>query len=146
MALYNNGYPVNYQQFYPQFQQQNYPQFQQQSNSTPQIQNGGFIPVPNIDVARNYQVAPGTSVTFIDENAPYVYTKTRGFSQLDPPVFEKLRLVKEDDIQKQPENDKTMDLSSYALKSDLESISLTLSSLQKELNQLKEELGEKDNE
>lgn len=64
---------------------------------SPQIQSGGFIPVPSEEVARNYPVAPGNSVTFKNENAPYVYTKTMGFSQLDRPIFEKYKLVKEDD-------------------------------------------------
>ena len=108
MAIYNNGFPMTYQQYYPQYQQpymaqpqnpqavQN-PQMNQQQ-LTPQIQNGGFVPVPNIEVARSYHVSPGTSVTFIDENAPYVYVKTRGFSQLDPPVFKKKRLVDEEDV------------------------------------------------
>jgi hypothetical protein len=68
-----------------------------QQQTTPQIQNGGFVPVPSEDVARNYPVAPGNSVTFKNENAPYVYTKTMGFSQLDRPIFEKYKLVREED-------------------------------------------------
>lgn len=70
------------------------PQLQQQVQ--PQIQNGGFISAPNEAYARNYPVAPGNSVTFKDEAAPYVYAKTMGFSQLDRPIFEKYRLVKEE--------------------------------------------------
>lgn len=61
----------------------------------PQIQNGGFVSVRNETEARGYPVAPGNSVTFKDETAPYVYTKTMGFSQLDRPIFEKYRLVRE---------------------------------------------------
>ena len=68
-----------------------------------QIQNGGLVSISNEDEARKYPVAPGNSVTFKDENAPYVYTKTMGFSQLDRPLFEKFRLVKEDDT---PTDDK----------------------------------------
>lgn len=68
-----------------------------------QIQNGGFICVPSEEDARRYPVAPGNSVTFKNENAPYVYTKTMGFSQLDRPLFEKFRLVKEEDIDVQQE-------------------------------------------
>ena len=89
----------NFQMNYPQYYQpnQNYPQ---NSQSFPQqIQNGGFIPVPSEEVARNYPVAPGNSVTFKDDNAPYVYTKTMGFSQLDRPIFEKYKLVREEDAQ-----------------------------------------------
>jgi len=58
-------------------------------------QNNGFVMVHNEDEARNYPVAYGNSVTFKDENSPYIYTKTC-VSQLQPPVFEKYRLVKED--------------------------------------------------
>ena len=94
MALYNNGYPVTYP--YQQLYQQ--PQFQQQMSAQPQIQNSGFIPVSSETDARNYPVAPGNSVTFKDEKLPYVYVKTMGFSQLDRPVFEKFRLVKEQEM------------------------------------------------
>lgn len=83
---FNNGFPVNYGQYYPQNYQ---PQ-------TQQIQNGGFVPVTSEEMARNYPVAQGTSVTFRNENAPYIYTKTMGFSQLDRPIFEKYKLVKEE--------------------------------------------------
>lgn len=101
---YNNFYNP-YQNMYAPYQYQpNYqqngiqPSFQQ---SQQQIQNGGFVSVHNENEARNYPIAPGNSVTFKDENAPYVYTKTQGFSQLDRPVFEKYRLVKEEDYQQQ---------------------------------------------
>lgn len=76
--------PVQYQAPFQQQQQQ-------------QIQNGGFISVRNESEARGYPVAPGNSITFKDETAPYVYTKTMGFSQLDQPIFEKYKLVKEED-------------------------------------------------
>jgi hypothetical protein len=67
-----------------------------QQNVQPQIQNGGFVSVRNEMEARNYPVALGNSVTFKDETAPYIYTKTMGFSQLDVPRFDKYRLVKEE--------------------------------------------------
>lgn len=91
---YNNGYPINYQYYQPNYQFQQQPQMQQNM----QIQNSGFVSVPSEEVARNYPVAHGNSVTFKDENAPYVYTKTMGFSQLDRPIFEKYKLVREDDV------------------------------------------------
>lgn len=84
-----------YNQFFPQGYGV-YNPYQQNYNQAPQqIQNGGFISVRSMEEALNYPVAPGNSVTFKDENAPYVYTKTKGFSQLDQPIFEKYRLVKE---------------------------------------------------
>ena len=59
------------------------------------IQNGGFVTVQSEEEAKSYPVAHGMSVTFRDENAPYIYTKTLGFGQLDSPVFEKFKLLKE---------------------------------------------------
>lgn len=135
MAVFNNGYP------YPQYYPQGFQQYQQNIQQTPQIQNGGFIPVRNIEEARNYHIAPGTSITFIDENAPYVYTKTRGFSQLEPPVFEKMRLVKEEDAPVTASNSGEDKLVEYALKSDLRAIESVTEALRKELDELKEELG-----
>jgi hypothetical protein len=76
----------------PYYQPQQMPQQMVQ----PQIQNGGFVSVRSEEEARNYPVAQGTSVTFKNETAPYIYTKTTGFSQLDRPMFEKFKLVKED--------------------------------------------------
>ena len=57
--------------------------------------------------ARNYPVALGNSVTFKDETAPYIYTKTMGFSQLDAPKFDKYKLVKETPVEPSnlPQND-----------------------------------------
>lgn len=89
-AGYYNPYPYSY---YSPIQQMQQPQ----PNLNPQqIQNGGFISVRNEMEARNYPIAPGNSITFKDETAPYVYTKTMGFSQLDRPIFDKYKLVKEE--------------------------------------------------
>ena len=108
---YNNFYPATYQPYqYPQqYQYQNFQQIPQQMNNyqsnmqqqPQQIQNGGFISVHNIQEAFNYPVAPGNSVTFKDENSPYIYVKTKGFSQLEEPTFKKFRLIEENDTQQQ---------------------------------------------
>ena len=75
----------------------NYSQMQNQGGQMqPQIQNGGFVLVRSETEAMNYPIAFGTSVTFKDETAPYIYSKTMGFSQLDRPIFEKFKLVKEE--------------------------------------------------
>lgn len=85
----NYPYYSNYQSQYSQ------PQYSQ-PYAQPQISQGStFVSVRNIQEAQNYPVAPNTSVMFKDENAPYVYTKTMGASQLDRPVFEVFKLVKE---------------------------------------------------
>lgn len=147
---YQNAYNP-YQQFQPNFQQQ----MQNQSNyqqSQQQIQNGGFVSVHNENEARNYPIAPGNSVTFKDENAPYVYTKTQGFSQLDRPVFEKYRLVKEEEYQPQQvaqsastsaENTEQANNIDYALKSDLRALWDEIEALKKRMPKAKEEIRNK---
>lgn len=134
---YNNYYP----QYYPYIQQQlagtqmSLPQQQTQ----PQIQNGGFISVRSEDEARNYPVAPGTSVTFIDENRQRVYAKTMGFSQLDRPMFYKYKLVKEEtpDTQNEPFNSTDDKSIEYALKSDCDALQSQIQSLVQDVEELK---------
>ena len=77
----------------------NYPQ-----NQNLQIQNGGFVIVRSEAEARNYPISFGTSITFKDETAPYIYSKTMGFSQLERPIFEKYKLVKEEPNEIKAEN------------------------------------------
>lgn len=106
--------------YYPQ--NYSFPQYQTQQPIQQQIQNGGFVRVMSEDEARNYPVAPGYSVTFIDDTATYCYTKTAGFSQFDKPKFEKYRLIKENSPENgvSPEGDK--DIPEYALKADLDKL------------------------
>ena len=85
-----------FNQFYPGYYQTQ-PQYNQQ------IQNGGFVSVRSIEEAFNWPVAPGNSITFKDENQPFVYTKTKGFSPLEQPIFERYRLVKVEEPQKPSE-------------------------------------------
>ena len=115
---YNNGFPMGYNYYQQPMMQQQQPAYgqqqmiqqqipqQMQQNQMQQIQQpvqqypivqGGFVRVMNENEARMYPVAPASSVTFIDESKPYVYTKTINMGQLDRPVFERFRLVKEDD-------------------------------------------------
>ena len=113
-----------YYQNVPQYQ----PQQQMAQQPMQQIQNGGFVSVRNEIEAMNYPVAHGMSVTFKDETAPYIYTKTMGFSQMDRPTFEKYKLVKEevDDPQEEPKN-------------ILEDVKSEISALWGEINALKEQ-------
>lgn len=142
---YGNYFPVTYQPnyygqpnpYYQQMQQQAMMQQNQQMQNAqqqgqqmqqPAIQQSGFVLVPSEQEARNYPVAPGNSVTFKDENAPYCYVKTMGFNQLDRPTFERYRLVKEDSpvtAKNAPTNADSAEGSkdtAYALKSDLGAI------------------------
>lgn len=90
MILPQYGYPSFYQPMQNMYgtQQQPAPQ---------QIRSGGIVSVANEDEARRYPVAPGYTVTMRDENGPYLYEKTMGFSQLDQPIFRKARIIFEDD-------------------------------------------------
>lgn len=121
--------PYNYYQpYYQQYQPYS-------SNQQPQqIQNGGFVSVRSAQEAFNYPVALGNSVTFKDETAPYIYVKTRGFSQLEEPIFEQFQLVKVDNSQKVAEPTQAVS-TEYALKSDL-------SALQQEIDLLKKKVSE----
>ena len=65
------------------------------TQAAPAMQNGGFAFVRSEQEARDYPVAPGNYMTFKDEHAPFLYEKSKSFSQLDEPMFEKYRLIKE---------------------------------------------------
>ena len=84
-------------QYYPQISQMQNMYTPQQQPVQQQIRSGGIVSVANEDEARRYPVAPGYTVTMRDENGPYLYEKTMGFSQLDQPIFRKARIVFEDD-------------------------------------------------
>ena len=128
---YNNyfgGYPASYQQYQA-------PNYQMMAQPQPmQIQNGGFVSVRSAQEAFNYPVALGNSVTFKDETAPFIYVKTRGFSQLEEPIFEQFQLVKVDNSQKAAEPEQATS-QEYALKSDL-------TALQEEFDLLKKKVSE----
>ena len=144
MALYNPTYN-SYQNQYGLPQQMINPMMNQNQF---QIQNGGLVSITSEDEARKYPVAPGNSVTFKDENAPYVYTKTMGFSQLDRPLFEKFRLVKEDDT---PTSDKEKEESvpieklddiKYLVQEDLTPLVKDIKTLQTKINTIDSVLEE----
>lgn len=97
--------------YYPSFNQYQQPQ-------TQQIQQGGFVLVKNEMEAMNYPVALGNSVTFKNESQPYIYVKTLGFSQLDQPVFEKFKLVKEEVYS----NNKPQELPTYDFREEIDNI------------------------
>ena len=85
--------------YYPQVQNPYAAPQQPVQQSIQQIRSGGIVSVANETEARHYPVAPGYTVTMRDENGPYLYEKTMGYSQLDQPIFRKARIVFEDDAQ-----------------------------------------------
>lgn len=128
MAFYNQYYTPSYAQT-PGYQTQ-----------TPAIQDGGFVMIASEQDAWSYPVRHGTSVMFRDEKLPYIYTKTLGFSQMDSPIFEKYRLVKEtpqssQNAQNAPEKESKDILPIYATKAEFEA-------LREEVERLRKELGD----
>lgn len=140
---YNSGFPMNYSQYNMPMPNQGIGQFPQQmqpSYQSQQIQSSGFIPVPSEEVARNYPVAPGNSVTFKNENAPYVYTKTMGFSQLDRPVFEKYKLVREDDAAGESQGAQDNTAVNDELQKELDHMRAEINDLRSEVDELKAQI------
>jgi hypothetical protein len=127
MAYYSN-YPYNPYTQNPGYYGQN----QGATASTPT--QAGFIRVPSEDYARNFQLAPGTSGTFIDDSRPYCYVKTMDASPLGTFKFERYRLVKEEDDHK-AEQSVSSPKQDYAVKNDLKA-------LWDEINKIKEALKE----
>ena len=129
--------PYTGQQYY------SVPQIQQPvPTQNQQIQNNGLISVRNIDEARNYPIAPGNSITFKDENSPYVYTKTMGFSQLDRPIFEKYRLVKEE-AEEVKETPAVNNSPAYVLQADYETLRGIVDGLKEELETVKGQISKR---
>lgn len=123
---------------YPYFN--NYQPIPQTQQGIPQLgqnmpaQQSPFVTVRSEAEARNYPVGFGNSVMFKDETSPYVYTKTMGFSQLDKPVFEKYRLIKEDAEEEPPK--KECHCENY--KDQISNLESQINSLWKEIDFLKE--------
>lgn len=139
--------------YYPQYYPQNYQQNYFQNNNQPmQIQNGGFVSVRSEEEARNYPIELGKSITFKDETLPYIYTKTMGFSQLDRPIFEKYRLVKENGSVASSEaytdtiKENVTNTSNYAEKSEIEAIRKEIDSLWESVKLLQEKRNPKKKE
>ncbi len=133
MAYYNPYYqnPNYSQNFTPNYQQ-----------NTQTIQNGGFVAVQSEDEARAYPVAHGMSVTFRDENAPFIYTKTLGFGQLDSPTFEKYRLIKEQNAPNEVKKEKVDNLSDYVTKTEFDALRDELDGLKNTVAELRKGLGD----
>lgn len=105
------------------------------------IQDNMIVSVPSEQDVRNYLVAIGHTVTFKVENQPLVlYTKTVN-SQFEAPIIKIFDMVerKQETPINAPQNDKSMDLSTFVTKDEF-------GALQKELQALKQALGEGDKE
>lgn len=159
-------YPQNYPQFptYQPYQQpvmQTAPQpmsgsFQNGNNQqipqpapqmmTPPVQNSAPISVRSEQDARDWPIAPGNSLTFIDESAGYVYTKT-SLNQFDRPQFVKYRLVREDVAEASTApavapQAPAAPAPAYALQSDIDAISGAVELMKNELQDFRARLDD----
>lgn len=66
-----------------------------QTQMPTQIQDGGFVTLPNEEMVYTYPVGLGRSVTFKIEGKPIVMEKTV-FSQFEAPKIKRFRLVEEE--------------------------------------------------
>lgn len=136
------AYPLyqNYVGYNPLYFQQ-----PQQNVQQAQIQNGGLVLVKDMSEAMNYPVAPGHSVTFKNETQPYIYTKTLGISQLDQPIFEIFKLVKEE-REESPLNELNMSEVQFLTLDEGNALKGELEALKSEIQFLKELIAEDDKE
>lgn len=135
---YNPYFPSNYPY------QQNLPYQMPVNNyqTTNNSQSSSLIHVQNENQARECAVALGSSMMFIDDNAPYIYTKTAGTSQLEPAVFKRFKII-EDDIsqnaqehQEQASASSAVNLSDYMSKAEFEPFKTILDDIQKKVKEL----------
>lgn len=87
-----------------------------------QIQDGGFVTIPNADMVYNYPVAMGKCVTFKVEGKPIIIEKSMGFSQLDSPKIERYRLVKEEEEVEEQAAEKSKGSELDSIRSDIKKI------------------------
>ena len=122
--------------YYSPYFQPQMPQMSQVPQQMPQnhVTMSEMVSVSSENMARNYPVAHGNSVTFKNENAPYIYTKTMGFSQLDQPIFKKYKLIEEEEEEMaiMPTQSE-----SYALQADLNKLVDEVTAIRDEINILK---------
>lgn len=125
---------VTYPQ-YPMFQQP-MPVYQTMPPQQPiqtQVSNSGsgIVHVQSEEEMKIYPVAPGNTIIFKNDNAPYIYTKSMDSSQLGQPIFEKFRLVKEDEAQEEVVKQPDIKDDIVSLKSDIEFIKKKLTEMSK---------------
>lgn len=94
-----------------------------------------FVPVNSEQEVISFPVGCGKSVNFKMQNAPYLYTKTMGFSQFEKPVIEKYRLLKEEMGAEPPKAEEN------PLQNKLTELSESFNALEEKVNSLKNEIN-----
>ena len=126
-------YYPSYQQFYPQYQQ-------------PAQQQSSLIHVQSETQAREWSIAPGTSLMFIDDNQPFIYTKTAGNSQLEPCVFKIFRVseIGAESASKSPAPADSIDILPDSVKAEIEAIRAELGDIKADIENLKKKRPKKE--
>lgn len=119
---------------YPYYGQTGYPNLQNSYQNMQGAYQTNFVRVQNENEARSYPVAPGNSVTFVDEGLPYIYTKTADSSQLGTSHFEKYRLVKEDTAPAKAVSEKEYNFNNLATKDDIKALQSEIEALKGRLS------------
>lgn len=118
----------------PYFPQNYFPQYQM-----PQQQGSTIIHVQSEAQAREWSVAPNSSTMFIDDNAPYCYTKSMGASQFEPPIFKRFRIIEDtpsqsaQNVQEASSTTEQVSLSDYLTKAEFEPFKAIIERIKKEL-------------
>lgn len=112
-------------------------QMQGQQPQPQQIQNGGIIPIKDENEARNYPVAPGTSVTFVDEQRKHLFIKTVGLNMFDKFDFRRFLIIEE---KEEPQEEEQPD-DRYS--GDIEALKAYYEELKQEIAGLKRQIESK---
>lgn len=81
-----------------------------------------MIVVKSIEEVPKHPVAPGNSVSFMDENSSYIYTKTQGPSPMDKPECRAFEINEVDFESLLPENKKLAGLATVEQVNQLTSV------------------------
>ena len=107
-----------------------------------QQQTSGLITIQSEMEARSYPVAPGNTLLFKHQSEPYLYTKSMGYSLMEPPQFEIYRRVDEtaQETAGAPLIAETKSCCSEELKSELEALRERIEALEKPKKTIKKEV------
>ena len=108
----------------------------------PPMQNGGFVQVRSFEEVRNWPMAPGNTVTFIDEARTHMYTKTASYNQLEAPIIVSYLVVREGDnnaAQSDASEQKGTDIP-YALKDDVAALAGVVRDVNDTVTTMKDEM------
>ena len=127
----------------PYFPIGGYNSYGQQYSTSPPLQQSQmtvFYNVSSEDEAYRRSVPPNTTANFINENQGFLYRKSMGMSILEPFLFERYKIVKDDVVAEQPqEQTKTEsppDMSEYMTRTEFETYRTIIDDMQKIVKEL----------